>query len=49
MRRRYWNYCGSVNETEANNIYWGSDYDDGGYWNTVKKIGPRSCDEAKCR
>lgn len=40
MSRHCWNYCESVNMTEANNVYWNPDYDDGGYWNPVQKTGP---------
>ncbi|KAJ6783174.1 hypothetical protein PWT90_03745 [Aphanocladium album] len=43
MRRRYWDYCASVNKTKANNIYWDPDYDDGGYWNPVNTAARESC------
>lgn len=40
MSRHLWKHCEYVNMTEANNVYWNPQYDDGGYWHPVQKAGP---------
>lgn len=50
MQTYYWDYCGPVNMTEANALYWNlDDPDDGGYWIPVPVFGPKTCEEVNCR